>query len=49
MVFDKTTGSADGVLNFAPDVVFGSVMNPTDTGEITFTSDPNVRYDRLSG
>lgn len=48
--FNKTTGVADGVLNIHPDVFFASVMSPV-TGSVTqvFTSDPRVRYDRLSG
>ncbi len=47
--FVKSTGVADGVLNVSPDVFFASVITPPGTGEISFTSDPNVRYDRLSG
>lgn len=47
--FDKTTGSADGVINVDPDVFFASVMTPAGTNQVTFTSDPNVRFDRLSG
>jgi hypothetical protein len=43
-------GVADGVLNVDPDVFFASVMTPV-TGSVllNFTSDPNVRYDRLTG
>jgi hypothetical protein len=40
--FSKTTGSADGALNVTPDVFFSSVRSAG-------TSDPRVRYDRLSG
>ena len=47
--FNKTTGVADGVLNADPDVFFSPVLTPPGANEITFTSDPNVRYDRLSG
>jgi len=47
--FNKTTGVADGVLNLNPDVFFASVTTPPGVGQTTFTSDPNVRYDRLSG
>ena len=51
--FNKTTGLADGVLNADPDVFFASVETPvTPPGNpnyINFTSDPQVRYDRLSG
>jgi hypothetical protein len=47
--FNKTTGAADGVINADPDAFFSLVMTPPGVGEITYTSDPNVRYDRLSG
>ncbi len=47
--FSKTTGLADGVLNADTDVFFASVTTPPVAGEVTFTTDPNVRYDRLSG
>jgi hypothetical protein len=47
--FNKTTGIADGVLNIDPDVFFSLVTTPPGAGEVTFTSDPNVRYDRLTG
>ena len=47
--FNKTTGVADGVMNVDSDVFFASVMTPPGAGEVTFTTDPNVRYDRLSG
>jgi hypothetical protein len=40
--FSKTTGLEDGALNVDPDVFFGSVRSAG-------TSDPRVRYDRLSG
>jgi hypothetical protein len=40
--FSKATGLADGALNVDPDVFFGSVRSAG-------TSDPRVRYDRLSG
>ncbi|HVG18249.1 MAG TPA: hypothetical protein VNI02_04290, partial [Blastocatellia bacterium] len=46
--FNKTTGVADGVINADPDVFFASVLTPPAAGEIVFTSDPNVRFDRLS-
>ena len=47
--FNKTTGVADGVLNLPMDTFFASVMTPTG-GTVTsnFTSDPHIRYDRLS-
>jgi hypothetical protein len=45
--FDKHTGAADGVLNLDTDVFFNSVMTPPATNN--FTSDPRIRYDRLSG
>lgn len=41
--FDKSTGLADGVLNVDPDVFFNSIRNGHST------SDPRIRYDRLSG
>lgn len=44
--FNKTTGVADGVVNADSDVFFSSVMTPGFP--INFTSDPNVRYDRLT-
>ena len=48
--FDKTTGIADGVINADPDLFFSSVMTPVGGGVvINFTSDPQIRYDRLSG
>src|SRR5262245_47920125 len=47
--FDKTTGVADGVLNVDSDVFFSSVMTPVGGSVvINFTSDPQIRYDRLS-
>jgi hypothetical protein len=48
--FNKATGIADGVLNADPDLFFSSVMTPLGGGVvINFTSDPQIRYDRLSG
>jgi hypothetical protein len=44
--FNKS-GVADGVINANPDVFFDSVMTPGVS--LNFTSDPQVRYDRLSG
>jgi len=48
--FNKTTGVADGVMNLNTDTFFASVMTPL-TGGVTgnFSTDPRVRYDRLSG
>ena len=47
--FNKTTGVADGVINANPDVFFSSVMTPLSGGvTINFTSDPQVRFDRLT-
>ncbi|MCC6651984.1 MAG: T9SS type A sorting domain-containing protein [Candidatus Eisenbacteria bacterium] len=43
VTFNKTTGVADAVLNVDPDVFFASVVNGSST------SDPRVRYDRLTG
>ncbi len=45
--FNKTTGTADGVINVNSDVFFASVMTPPTASN--FTTDPNIRYDRLSG
>jgi hypothetical protein len=45
--FDKSTGIADGVLNMDTDAFFQSVMTPPASNN--FTSDPRIRYDRLSG
>jgi hypothetical protein len=43
-------GVADGVINADPDVFFASVMTPISGSVVlNFTSDPNVRYDRLTG
>src|SRR2546427_1299059 len=48
--FNKTTGVADTVVNADPDVFFASVMTPVSPPVVlNFTSDPQVRYDRLSG
>ena len=44
--FNKTTGVADGVLNVDSDVFFNSVLTPPTSSN--FTSDPRIRYDRIS-
>jgi peptidase C25-like protein len=46
--FNKTTGVADAVINVDSDVFFASVITPPGVGEVAFTSDPMVRFDRLS-
>jgi hypothetical protein len=47
--FNKTSGTADGVLNADPDVFFNSVMTPVGGSVVlNFTSDPRIRYDRLT-
>ena len=46
--FNKTTGVADAAINADSDVFFASVMTPPLAGEVVFTSDPQVRFDRLS-
>jgi len=46
--YDKSTGAADGVMNFDMDVFFSSVTTPPGAGNITFTSDPRIRFDRLT-
>lgn len=43
--YNKSTGTADGQLNTDMDTFFGSVMSTTSG---TFTSDPHIRYDRLT-
>ncbi|HEX7880938.1 MAG TPA: Calx-beta domain-containing protein [Candidatus Eisenbacteria bacterium] len=43
VTFNKATGVADGVINADPDVFFTSVINGSST------SDPRIRYDRLTG
>jgi len=43
--FNKSTGAADGLINADTDAFFASVMSPT---AVNFTSDPRIRYDRLS-
>ena len=48
--FTKATGLADGVVNSSMDSFFNSVMTPVGGAIIgNFTSDPRIRYDRLSG
>jgi hypothetical protein len=44
--FNKTTGSSDGGINVTTDSFFSSVLTP---GGNNFSSDPRIRYDRLSG
>ncbi len=44
--FNKRTGVADGVLDADMDIFFQSVMTPPVANN--FTTDPRVRYDRLS-
>jgi hypothetical protein len=46
--YSKTTGLPDGALNADPDIFFASVMSSAPPGGVVFTSDPHVRYDRLS-
>jgi len=45
--FNKSNGATDGGINTATDVFFSSVMTPGLGGNST--SDPRIRYDRLSG
>ncbi|HAF16249.1 MAG TPA: hypothetical protein DHU55_12925 [Blastocatellia bacterium] len=47
-VFNKTTGSV-GSFDVDSDMFFASVLTPPPAGGQSFTSDPRVRYDRLSG
>jgi hypothetical protein len=48
--YAKSTGTADGVVNVAPDTFFAPAMTPLPAppNDCNFTSDPHVRYDRLS-
>jgi hypothetical protein len=46
--FSKSTGLADGGLDVDPDVFFSGQLSSPPSGGIVFTSDPHVRYDRLS-
>jgi len=46
--FNKTTGAADAVMDINPDVFFADVMTPVGGPGVNFTSDPQVRYDRLT-
>ncbi|MGH7741240.1 MAG: hypothetical protein ACRENS_04385, partial [Candidatus Eiseniibacteriota bacterium] len=47
--FDKTTGAMDGVLDVQPDELFYPVMTRLENGVvINFTSDPQIRFDRLT-
>jgi hypothetical protein len=45
--FNKATGAADGALDANSDIFFQPVLNPGLTNN--FTSDPRIRFDRLSG
>jgi len=45
--FNKTTGVTDGGINVTSDSFFNSVMTKPTT--LNFSSDPRIRYDRLSG
>ncbi|HUR96706.1 MAG TPA: carboxypeptidase-like regulatory domain-containing protein [Pyrinomonadaceae bacterium] len=50
--FNKGSGvaapAADGVMNVDTDVFFASVISAPAAGEVAFSTDPNVRYDRIS-
>jgi PKD repeat protein len=45
--FNKATGVADGAIDVDTDVFFQSVVTPPANSN--FTTDPRIRYDRLSG
>lgn len=45
--FNKTNGVADGAIDVDTDAFFQSVMTPPASSN--FTTDPRIRYDRLSG
>lgn len=42
------TGAPDGALDILPGDFFAPEMTPVGPGGCTFTSDPHIRYDRLS-
>jgi hypothetical protein len=46
--FNKTTGAKDLVLDVNPDTFFASVMTPESAPALNFTSDPQIRFDRLT-
>jgi Carboxypeptidase regulatory-like domain/FG-GAP-like repeat len=46
--FNKTTGVADGVINASSDTFFASTKTPPLAGEVVISTDPNIRFDRLS-
>ncbi len=47
--FNKTTGLKDGAIDLDMDVFFQSVMTPQGGGVVeNYTTDPHIRYDRLS-
>ena len=46
--FNKASGTADAALNANPDDFFSNVMTPSKTAAINFTTDPQIRYDRLT-
>ena len=46
--FNKTTGIADGNLDINSDVFFASVLTTPSAGGFNFTTDPQIRFDRLS-
>jgi hypothetical protein len=46
--FNKTTGVADGVINAAADTFWQPVMTPVSLVGVNFTTDPQIRYDRLT-
>jgi hypothetical protein len=42
------SGAADGALDLTPDAFFAPEMTPVGPSGCNFTSDPHIRYDRLS-
>src|SRR5690242_5428603 len=46
--FNKATGVADGVLDADPEVFFSQIMTPVTGNQVNSTTDPQIRYDRLS-
>jgi hypothetical protein len=47
--FDKSTGLPDSILNIDPDIFFSAVTTPPTAQQFTYTTDPSIRFDRLSG
>ena len=46
--YDKMSGAADGGIDIASDAFWAPEMTPVGPGGCNFSSDPHIRYDRLS-